>query len=543
MVDSLRKPNEKTLLPFALYPEPNETFNGAVEKAAVFCLAELDRDKGGGFLRKQQPEKLVFVSKAYYPFWVAPFKEFTVLLDGLNSASHTISYPSIPDIDSFKEKLNSQITTRPVQTNFLCNSQTCFQSAEKEQKLVIEGLLNDSEFITDFLEFSKLAETTDAPVTEAVLVTPALENGGVAKILKNVQDVQTKLSEEISTLNEIIKRLHAKNQQAQAIGSKEIKAVEKKYRGKIEKAKTALDAKIAKINKQYSEQISKVSSTYDQKNAALQKELVKSEKEKEDLEGEIEKKDSEIRTASINKDEVAEEKCKEKRNELKDKRPEISAKLKALDTQIKEAAESQKKDLVQLKQDNDAQVKEAGRDLMEIECARDAEVKVIKCEMEKIEDLTQNIIVQVDQIAKQRESTLQEFDSLGVKQKREEVLLVYMPFYLVCYQNKANKRYTFLAPSEVGSGSISTRLKGLGKTKIKQFLQPKNKKTTSILNSFIALMNENIPFCREISEACMKTNLLQTDKNQKALRSGLEKLKETDWISNSELEEFMRALS
>jgi hypothetical protein len=41
---ALQKSTEKTILPFATYPT-NEVFTNDVEKAAVFCTAELDSSK------------------------------------------------------------------------------------------------------------------------------------------------------------------------------------------------------------------------------------------------------------------------------------------------------------------------------------------------------------------------------------------------------------------------------------------------------------------------------------------------------------------
>ena len=106
---ALPKSNEKTLLPFAISSLPNEVFNHEVEKAAVFCLAELNREKGGGFFKKRESEKLVFVSKIYYPFWLAPFRKWTLLLDGLNVTSQKIIYPALPDVEAFKKTLKGMI--------------------------------------------------------------------------------------------------------------------------------------------------------------------------------------------------------------------------------------------------------------------------------------------------------------------------------------------------------------------------------------------------------------------------------------------------
>jgi hypothetical protein len=538
----LQKPIERTILPFAT-SQTNEVFNDDLEKAAVFCNAELNRQKGGGFLRKQEAEKLIFTSKVLYPFWMTAFRDSTFLIDGLNTSSHAITYQNLPDLKAFLETLKKQQMTRQVHTEFLSNNQNYFQISSDQQKLTIEGLINDPEFTEEFSEYTKKATTTDLPVTEAVIVTPALDEKGVFNMLQTVENTRLKLTEELSDLKEAIKLLNSKSLESQTDLSKEIKAVENEYAVKIQKAKAIMDSKVSKINKAYSEEVTDVSSKFEQKLTGLHKDVVKFEKEKEHLDAEIDHAESEIKTSAVNKDEIAEKKWKEKRNELKDQRPEVVSKLKELQKQIDEEQEAEKTNLFQIKQNNEAKIKEAGIDLAEVEASRDAEIKVYQNEIEKIEKLTSNIIAKANELAKNREQIMLEFDQLGSKQKRTEHMLVYVPFYLSCYQSKSTKRYTYLPPAEVREDGLSTRLKALGKTKITQLFQPKEKKITSILNSFVRLMDENIVFSHEISEACTKANILQTEKTKEIVRNGLNKLKEQGWLSEKEVEEFTQALT
>jgi DNA repair exonuclease SbcCD ATPase subunit len=431
--------------------------------------------------------------------------------------------------------------TRQIYATFLINNQNYFKNQNQEQSLKIEGLMSDEEFIKEFLEYTKQATTTNTPITQVVLVTPALDEGGVLKMLQNIENTKAQLKEELADLNEIIKLLNKKNQQTQAYLKENIKAIEDEYRHKIQRVKSVFESNATKINKIYSEQVTGISNKFELEMRKLHKELVKLEKEKEKLEAEIRHAEAEIKTSAINKEDITERKWKETRKRLKEKQPKIASNLKEMQKQIDEAEEKQKNTLFQLKQTNDLKIKEASKDLVEIEASRDAEIKVCTKEIEKVEELTLNIIKTVDELAKSREATLPEFDHIGIKQNQTKNELVYMPFYLSCYQSKT-KRYTYLAPSNVSDSGLSTKLKCIGKTKITQLLQPRSKKIISILNNFIGLLDENIVFCREISEACMKANLLQTTKSKEATKDGLKRLKEKGWLSNNEFEQFNQAL-
>jgi hypothetical protein len=90
--------------------------------------------------------------------------------------------------------------------------------------------------------------------------------------------------------------------------------------------------------------------------------------------------------------------------------------------------------------------------------------------------------------------------------------------------------------------SFSTRLKAIGKKKITQLFQPRSQKIISILNAFIALMENNVAFNHEINEACNKVNLLQSKEATELIKNGLSKLKEQGWLSDSEFESFRQKL-
>jgi len=164
--------------------------------------------------------------------------------------------------------------------------------------------------------------------------------------------------------------------------------------------------------------------------------------------------------------------------------------------------------------------------------------------MEKLEELTSSTIDQIDKLAKLRERSIDEFDKLGVPQKEGKHVLIYMPFYLACYQSESQKRYVQFPPSIVSNVSLSVKFKGaLGKAKIRQLLQPRSKKIVSLLSKFPVLMEQNAVFNREMTEACAKADMMQTEKSRKSIKEGLEMLKEEGWFSGKEYESFSQMLT
>ena len=544
MIENVKRKTNKTLLPFAtLAPTSGGSFTIDAERAAVFCLAELGRDKGGGFFKKRPPEKLVFIAEVYYPFWVAPFGRLTLLLDGLNGTSHAINYSALPDLKVFKDKMNIRSETRQAYVTFLSNNLNYFKGSDSEETKVIDGLMTDADFLKEFMPYLNEAATTDAPVVDSVLISPTNDEAAILAMTREIGNLQSKFVGEVKELNELIKLLNLKTQEFLELLCKEVKETEERFSKPIEEAKASLENKASQINREYTGKITEISTQFEQETLASQKEIIALEKTREQLTTEIEHCEAEIKTATINKDDVTEQKWKEKRSELKKEISEILKKTKAVAEKIKKIDENKKHAIFQLKSENDAKIKEASKDLMAVESSRDAEISIFQSEMEKLEELTANIIKQIGQSAKMREATIAEFENLGIQQKKANSSLVHMPFYLICCQSGSNRRYTFFAPSLVGSVGVGAKLRSaIGKMKISQLFQPRSKKIVSLLNKFAVLLDEDVAFGSEINEACRKANILEAENLRQSIETGLNKLKEDGWLSEQERASFRQMM-
>ncbi|MCW4044485.1 MAG: hypothetical protein NWE94_03090 [Candidatus Bathyarchaeota archaeon] len=540
----MQRKTNKTILPFAsLAPLGGGSFTIDAERAAVFCLAELDRDKGGGFFKKRAAEKLVFIAEVYYPFWSIPFENMTLLFDGLNITSHAVGYSILPDLKAFKDDMDVHSGTRQAYATFLANNINYFQVSENTEK-IIDGLITDTDFLKEFMPYLDEAVIIDAPVVDSVLISPTNDEAAILSIIEDLLSLRSKFAKEVKELDEIIRRLNLKTQEFLKILRKDTKDAEEKFRKPIKEAKAMLEEKTAQINKEYTEKVTEVSNHFEQETLAAQKELISLEKAKEQLASEIEHCDAEIKTAAINKDDVTEQKWKQKRYELKKELPEINKKTITYTDKLRAIEETKKNAIFQLKTENEAKIRESSKNLIAVEASRDAEISILQKEMEKLEEMTASIIKQIDQLTKMREATIAEFESLGAKQKRDAPCLAHMPFYLVCYQSGANKRCKFFAPEFVSGVTFGAKLRGaMGKIKISQLFKPRSKKIVSLLNKFAVMLEENVAFNHEIDEACRRANMLQAENLRQSIAAGLNKLKEDGWLSEQEHASFSQIIA
>ena len=118
------------ILPFST-EESREPFGSEVEAAAVFALAELERNKGGGLIVKQPEEKIMFIAKMGYPLWLFPENEATFIFDGLNDSSYSVSYAEVPSAKAFMESLERDSKPRENYMSFLSDHDSYFQQPMK----------------------------------------------------------------------------------------------------------------------------------------------------------------------------------------------------------------------------------------------------------------------------------------------------------------------------------------------------------------------------------------------------------------------------
>lgn len=535
----------KSILPFStLSQDRKEPFKKDTERAAIFCLAELERTKGGGLVLKHPEEKLDFIAEVYYPFWLVTVDEIALLFDGLVITSQTLTYLTVPDIEVFIDNLKRSSRTREAYLTFLSDNINYFQVSGNEQEKVIEGLIADPEFLHEFKQYLTEADPVKTSSSNRVTVSPTLDESSIISTMEELQNLKSKFEKEVNALYTSMKLVKSKTEETLKAIRNQIKEVQQKFSKEVKKSKASTEEEVEKIRKEYDEKVTEHSKRVEEELVSLQQEKIKLEKTKEQLTDEVEHCEAEIKICAINKDDVGERKWKEERNELKEKLSETESKLKELYQKIKEVRDDKKLKIFNLKSERDAKIKEAEKDLVEIESSRDAKIEIYKEEMEKFEEVTSSVIEQIDKLGKLREKAIDEFNKLGIQQKQEKIALIYMPFYLACYKSNSGKRYTSFPPSIVNSVSFSVKFKGaLGKAKIKQLLDPRSKKIVSLLNKFPPLMEQNPVFNREMNEACGEINLLRKEDLRESIKIGLDKLKEEGWFSEKECECFSEMLA
>ncbi|MGQ9744267.1 MAG: hypothetical protein ACUVQW_06610 [Candidatus Bathycorpusculaceae bacterium] len=531
---------QRLILPFCVKSENRvENFSEEMEKGALYCYAELERERGGGLLLKKPEEKLVFLAEFFYPLWLFPWNNLGLVFDGLKTKSYTLNYRIFPNVTNFMENMQRGSKTLETYMIFLSENINYFQLSSDEKTLTVDALLTEPNFLNEFGLYLSEASKAEISPSEIGFLPTVIDESAILAAVQELENLKAQFKGELVLLYDGMKLLNKTTRNFIKTIRGKIRAIKEEFNNEIKKQKSIITPKVDSINEEYDERITQLTKNFEKQLLSLQKEKVKHEKLREQTLAKIERCKIEAQTCAANKDAVSERKWKEKASESKKELSEIEAKIEEIEEKIKEITNNKSLETFRLRSEWEEKVKEAEKELLELEASRDAKIQLLMQEIEKLEKQTSIIIEQINKLTKMRETDISEFEKLGIKQKREKSTLIYIPFYMACHQSESKKRYALFPPSIVNSVSLLAKIKGaLGKAKIRHFLVPRFKTITPFLQGILTLIERDAVFGREISEAGEKADILKTDLMREKIKSGLERLKEEGWFSEKEYEAF-----
>ncbi len=508
----------------------------------MFCLAEMERGKGGRLPIKQQPEDLAFIAEIAYPFWFVSVDETSFLLDGLNTTSDILAYPAIPDTQTFLNAGNQSSKSRQTYQTFLQEYARYFQVQGIQETKTVPGLVTNPQTVREFAESLREA----SPITtlsNVVTISPTLDESAINSVAEELHNLRSRLQSEIDDLFNGMRFLDTTTRTFLKEIEDRMKEVEDQSRMEIDRLRSSASRDTAKIREEYNKKMADYSKKVENEFLSLRREKIKLEKDKEITAQEVEQCETETKTCAINKDEVGERRWREKKNGLKGELSETEKELKDLDKRMKELEDERKLENFELRSERDEKIKAATKDIAEIDSSKVLRTRILREETEKLEELTSSLVGQMDDLAKKREESIEHFRSVGTTSTGKDRELVLVPFYLAGFKTGSSKRYSYFPPSTVRNLDLTTRLRGtLGTAKIKRLLQPKMKSMSSFLHGFLQLMEQNPIFRREIGEASNKANIIEVTGSKESIKIGLEMLKDEGWFSEREFEQLNELL-
>jgi hypothetical protein len=148
---------------------------------------------------------------------------------------------------------------------------------------------------------------------------------------------------------------------------------------------------------------------------------------------------------------------------------------------------------------------------------------------------TSLLLENIKNLSNKRKESITILDNLGIPIRKRNLVLVYIPFFLVCYRQEFKRRYIMFPPSFVHGMRGITKLKGVFKaSKVTVVLDDRSESITRYLNLFLQLIGKNQIFEEKVFKAGEKVNILGTIKKKNNIVKGLKMLHKEGWLSDSD---------
>ena len=506
-----------------------------VEVAAVFAVAELERNKGGGLIARQPEEKLIFLSKIGYPLWLFPKNDATFVFDGFSDSSYSVPYAEVPSAKVFMESLKANLRPRENYMAFLSDHSNYFQQPLKEKQFMLRGLIANLDFKNEFNVYRKEATETTAQTNAAVLL-PTLEETAISFMLAEFDKLQAFLREDAERLPECIRRINKTTSQYITELDYEAAAVKEEADAKIRAQEELVNPKIAKLNKEYKRKIKNLKESFDKELQSLQKLKIKTQRFIEGGEGKIKLYQREAKAQATKKHVIYEKRWKEKIKQTQKELNGLKKELKNIENNVKKLSKQKVQEISKLNFELDAEIKLARQPLLELEAARDAKMLTFKQETSKLLKQEKPVIEGLNKSLKLREAIKANFEVLGIREQQlKNSALFYVPFYVACYEMGLTRRYLILPPSTITGVDFSAKLKGaLGMSKIKDLLVPRFKAITALIEKVQVFTKQNAMFEGQLNGLAQRNNLLNNGLFMESVEKGLVYLKGEGWLSDKE---------
>ncbi len=505
------------------------------EAAAVFAVAELERNKRGGLITRQIEEKLVFLSKSAYPLWLFPRSEAILVFDGFAESSFNVSYTEIPPVKAFIESLEANSRPREKYTTFLSDHGNYFQQSVKERHFLFKGLIVDSYLKNELNIYRK--ETIDGNVqTNASLISPILEEKTISSMVSDFDKLESQIREEAEMLPECIRLVNKTTSQYITEIGYEASAAKEETDAKIKAQEELVNPQIAKLTKDYNLKIKELAESFDKELVNLEKIRVKNQKSIEINEGEIRLYQRKAKTQASKKHEAYEKKWKQNIKQIEKELKSRKKELKNIEDNLKKINKQKAQEISEINFELDAEIKLARQPIVELEADREAKMVSFKLETEKMFKQEKPIIEGLNKGINLSEAIKTNFEGLGLRgQDLKDPVLFYIPFYVACYEMNSIRRYLIVPPSNTSEVDFSAKLKGaLGMSKHKDLFTPRFKAIAALIGSVQGLTKQNSMFENQLYDIGQRNNFLKNNAYKESVQKGLIYLKHQGWLSDKE---------
>jgi len=531
------------LLPFSEKAEDRvKRFSKNEEDAAICCLAEINRNKGG-LIRKKPPEEIVFVAEVCYPIWLVPWGKVTLLFDGLGLRKHTVPFAILPDINIFLKEVKANAGKPEAFLDFLSHNINYFDSVASKGEKVMNGLTADPSFLNAFNSYLSKARRVKGEIGGKVVLSPFVDKDAIESSVAGLTELKKSLKKDLKRLDKIVKLVVRTTDKHIKRIMQITERAKRKAENEITRFKSEVFKKTERLRKKYNKQIDKVQKQAEQQIEELKKALEKIEAQRIQLAEYAKNCESELSGSQEQNNDAGEEHWKEELQKCREELSEAEKKISEIGENIKQLEQNRNIEVSRLEAEFDAKSKALLAGQKKIEDALDVGLATGNDSIKALKDTTSAFITKIEALTDLRRSAIANLDKMGLPRAKRTQSIAFMPFYLACYEQEFRRRCELFPPSYIHGLRAVTKIRGALKgSRVNVLMEPRSEAITKFLNRFPQLTKQSPVFEEKLIKAGGKVNVLGTKEAREDVAKGIEKLMNEEWLSESDYQSFVKQI-
>jgi len=527
------------ILPFVVNAaERAGPLSQAEEEAAILSIANLSRV--GGLAE----ERITFVAREFYPLWVVPWTDRSLILDGMGVLARTLTYQSMPNPTWFIGRLRENWSNRETFLGVLRDGLGVFQ-ASREEKVDLGPLVFDSISASDTLTYLDYGQVTkDIPPTALL---PRVRMESAIAYADTLTEAINRISEDVEALG------YAAGIMDQGVNlhlrklEREVSVVKERYDREIEATRPSVEKRVQDITRRYEREIKRAESDLTREAEALRREREKLKAEVDRTLRELDSYEKRRQASYRRGDSRGERHWRERADGHRARIDSLSSKIRDLERATSNHEGKRKTELERLREQLRVDVMAEERKIRVLEVNRSSEVESRREETRELSSQLSILKARISALVERGKIDRQRLELLGVPRKAEQSSLLLVPFYTLAYRGPTEERFRFVAPAVARSGDIIPKTT-VGTTtslasRMEMILTPLSKELQYLFSTVLADLVKRDAWLRgAISEIGLKANLLTRRDAPERLRLGLEQLSSEGWLSRVEMRDLEAAI-
>lgn len=529
------------ILPFAIRDGDRGVVDNDVEVASVLLLAEAQRKK---FSFLGHAEKLAYLSKIHYPFWLIPWRGGCIMLDGLASVSSSIIYREPPNLEAFIEDFERGGLDRGIFKGALERHEKTFLNFEKNVEFKFNALISEDELLTSMVNYIREASINPSGGSLKVALIPLrVDLKAATEAASRLSSLYNMVSSDILGLDYARKLLVEMLRFHEQMINKELNFIRLTYGERLSRLKRLVEERVKKIQEEWNSEVNGARKTFEGEVKAWKRELERGDKELQRLESKRAGLKKQLEVIKEGGSATAKARLEHNIKVCDAKVRRLKNRIRKLVKFVEEARRRHEAEVEKINRKYQGLIEGEKASIARFEAEMNMEVKSRCAELESIRASVNSVIDKINGLIVEKERDKERIEALAIPWSVEEASLLCVPIYVAGYRVRGKVHLTIIPPLKVFSSpslvkTLREKLLGFGlASKLKLYVQPRCRALARVLDLGVrAALASDETIRHTLKSITSSTNQLSSRNFKQLLADGIRKLEDAGWIGDKEAE-------